>query len=115
MLIVGCGDVGRRVALAALQRGESVSAVVRSEQSAAALRAEWGDGSKLVGTVGRLDPMKDHLTFLAAAQVLCEKRPDVRFVCVGDGPPAYRDSLRRRALELGVDPEAVEAVFTRSG
>jgi nucleoside-diphosphate-sugar epimerase len=37
MLIVGCGDVGRRLARAALGRGERVGAIVRRPESAAAL------------------------------------------------------------------------------
>ncbi len=49
------------------------------------LRAEWGvsDHEFLIGLVARLDPMKDHETFLRAAALLAKKREDVRFVCVG--------------------------------
>jgi glycosyltransferase involved in cell wall biosynthesis len=46
--------------------------------------------------------MKDHGTFLDAAARLAAERDDVRFVCVGDGLPAYRASLERRAAELGL-------------
>ena len=38
MLIVGCGDVGRRLAHQAMDRGTSVSAIVRRPEHAAALR-----------------------------------------------------------------------------
>ncbi|MEN8213791.1 MAG: SDR family oxidoreductase [Pseudomonadota bacterium] len=38
MLIIGCGDIGRRVARIALRRGDGVSALVRTTQSCAALR-----------------------------------------------------------------------------
>lgn len=40
MLIVGCGDVGRRIAQTAQQRGEAVTGLVRSAASATALRAQ---------------------------------------------------------------------------
>ena len=40
MLIVGCGDVGRRIAHRAQGRGESVTAVVRSAESAQRLQAD---------------------------------------------------------------------------
>jgi len=33
MLIIGCGDIGRRIARIAQSKGEKVSALVRSERS----------------------------------------------------------------------------------
>ncbi len=38
MLIIGCGDIGRRIARIAQSRGDSVSALVRSEQSRSELQ-----------------------------------------------------------------------------
>lgn len=69
------------------------------------LRAEWGigDGERLIGLVGRLDPMKGHPYFLRAAALLGERRAGVRFVCVGDGPADYRRSLRSLAGQLGLE------------
>ncbi len=68
------------------------------------LRMEWGVGGdeKLVGLVGRLDPMKDHLTFLKAAALLAREWKSVRFVCVGDGPAHYRQKLVNVCNELGL-------------
>jgi glycosyltransferase involved in cell wall biosynthesis len=68
------------------------------------LRREWGirEGESLVGLVARLDPMKDHATFLhAAAQVIGSGRK-VRFVCVGDGPSEYRETLQALATSLQI-------------
>jgi glycosyltransferase involved in cell wall biosynthesis len=69
-----------------------------------AIRAGWGvaDSDRLVGLVGRLDPMKDHPTFLRAAAMVAAERPDVRFVCVGHGPAAAGEALERLTAELGV-------------
>jgi glycosyltransferase involved in cell wall biosynthesis len=69
------------------------------------VRREWGvaDHESLIGIVARLDPMKDHHTFLFAANRLAEIRPDVRFVCVGDGRDGYREELHAFAKELGLD------------
>lgn len=66
------------------------------------VRREWGVpvGVPLIGIVARLDPMKDHAAFLSAAALLASRRPDVRFVCVGDGPHAYRARLFSLAEEL---------------
>jgi len=57
----------------------------------------------VVGLVGRLDPMKDHSTFLEAAARFVEVRPGSRFVCVGDGPAAYRDVLVAQTRRLDLD------------
>lgn len=68
------------------------------------VRSEWGiqDHQQVIGIVGRLDPMKDHPTFLQAASLLSQERKHLRFVCVGDGPAERRDSLHHltRSLKL---------------
>lgn len=67
-------------------------------------RLAWGipDKVPVVGLVGRLDPMKDHGTFLKAARLLSDAEPRPWFVCVGDGPQHYRDYLRGLATDLGM-------------
>ncbi|MBA3943474.1 MAG: glycosyltransferase [Herpetosiphonaceae bacterium] len=67
-------------------------------------RRAWGiaHGTQLIGIVGRLDPVKDHPTFLRAAALLVTSLPGVRFVCVGSGPATYRATLQRLATELGI-------------
>lgn len=68
------------------------------------LRTAWGiqEGEILIGHVGRLDPMKDHPTFLRAAAALAREREKLRFVCIGDGSAPYREELHGlgRQLEL---------------
>ena len=68
------------------------------------LRAEWGvkRGKKLIGLVGRLDPMKDHPIFLKAAALLLQSHNDLRFVCVGSGPEDYKKQLIDQSRELGL-------------
>lgn len=82
--------------------------IARSE-----LRREWGvvDDQVLIGLVGRLDPMKDHPTFLRAAARFAGRR-DVHFVCIGDGPQPYSGVLRRLGSNLGLD-ESLTWVGTR--
>ncbi len=69
------------------------------------IRSEWGitEHEKLIGLVGRLDPVKDHPIFLEAAAVLAKKRRDTRFVCVGGGPDEYRTKLQMLAKSLGLE------------
>jgi glycosyltransferase involved in cell wall biosynthesis len=68
------------------------------------VRKEWGlgDDLKAIGLVGRLDPMKDHPTFIRAAAHLIEERRAGPFVCVGDGPSSYRQELIGLCEELNV-------------
>ena len=42
-----------------------------------------GDEEWVVGTVGRFDPLKDHETFLKAAEKILKRKKNVRFVLVG--------------------------------
>ena len=67
-----------------------------------ALRREAGieDGAPLVGMVGRLVPIKDVPTFLAAARIVGEEREDVRFALVGDGEE--RPVLESLCREMGL-------------
>jgi glycosyltransferase involved in cell wall biosynthesis len=69
------------------------------------VRREWGvsHDEKLIGLVARLDLMKDHQTFLKAAAMLSSEEPNVRFVCVGDGPDDYKKGAYQLAQNLGLD------------
>lgn len=56
-----------------------------------------------IGLVARLDPVKDHRTFLRAAGLLYRHCPNARFVCVGGGAPDFTAELHAFAdsLQLG--------------
>lgn len=68
------------------------------------MRHAWGvkKHEALIGLVARLDPMKDHRTFLRAAALLLRERRDVRFACVGGGPSGFHQELLALAEELGL-------------
>jgi glycosyltransferase involved in cell wall biosynthesis len=85
--------------------GVDVKRFCPDPQARQALRSEWRaePGYTLVGIVARLDPMKDHRNFLNAAARIAATRPNARFVCVGDGPAAYRQALADEARDLGLD------------
>jgi sugar transferase (PEP-CTERM/EpsH1 system associated) len=82
------------------------------------LRQQIGAASNeiVVGTVGRLDPVKDHATLLQAAGQLIAGGMPLRVVIVGDGPERERllaaiesnPSLRNRVTLAGesANPEA---------
>jgi len=60
-----------------------------------AIRQGWRLEEKeiLIGIIGRLDPVKDHLTFLGAAASSASRDDRLRFVVVGSGPSEYRQKL----------------------
>jgi glycosyltransferase involved in cell wall biosynthesis len=76
-----------------------------------AMREQFGiaAGDKLIGLVARLDPMKDHLTFMRAAAYLINQRENMRFICVGDGPDSYRQKLMAVSMDLGIADRLVWA------
>jgi len=94
--IICCSNVARRVH-AAMGYDESKMQVIpngfdllafRADPSArVALRTELGlpSDARLLGMVARFDPQKDHQTFVAAAQRLHARLPDVRYVLCGAG------------------------------
>lgn len=88
--------------LALIPNGIDTRRFCPDRAAGAALRREWGggEGVRLVGLAARLDPLKDHETFLRAAAQVARAESGVRFVCVGDGPLA--GPLRARARDLGL-------------
>lgn len=75
------------------------------------VRQEWGIAPDhlLIGLVGRLDPMKDHPTFLKAAALFAKGYGNARFVCVGDGPEEYRSRMEALSEELGLKDRLIWA------
>ena len=75
------------------------------------IRAEWGVGQHqlLIGIVGRLEPIKDHPTFLKAAAILAKLQPQVRFVCIGGGSESYLAQLCNLTTDLGIADRIVFA------
>ena len=73
-------------------------------RDAATVRRDLGVGdSPLVVTVARLHPQKDVPTLLAAARLVLDRRPDVRFVIVGGGPEEVDIRVEHERLGLGAD------------
>jgi L-malate glycosyltransferase len=55
----------------------------------------------LIGTVGRLSPVKGHASFLRAARLILAQQPDARFLVVGGGPLEHE--LIASAAQLQLD------------
>ncbi|MGA9723575.1 MAG: glycosyltransferase [Candidatus Binatus sp.] len=73
------------------------------------LRSSWQvpEGALVIGIVGRIVPVKDYPTFLAAAARLARIRPEARFACVGNGSPEYVRRLQNMAADLGLEKKVI--------
>jgi glycosyltransferase involved in cell wall biosynthesis len=75
----------------------------------------WGlgaFGTVTIAIIGRLIDQKDHATFLAAAAMVAARRPQARFLVVGDGP--LRGALTARSERLGLSDRLVFAGVQRA-
>jgi len=67
------------------------------------IRRELGvdDAAIIIGTAGRLSPVKSQETLLRAARVILDRQPGARFVIAGDGPLEH--DLKVLASQLSID------------
>jgi len=100
------GEQGfRNARLVSIPNGIDTHRFVPDARSRTETRAAWGirDEHLLVGLVARVDPAKDHETFIAAAARLAAQWSGVRFVCVGGGAAGDVAHVQERARGLGLD------------
>ena len=99
LLALGVGTAAR---FSVVPLGLDLARFEQSGRRRGELRQELGLGPDvpIVGIVARLVPIKAHEVFLAAARELAARRPDVRFLVVGDGE--RRATLEQLAGELGL-------------
>jgi L-malate glycosyltransferase len=79
--------------------------VVRGDGARAQARLRLGLSHDVfaVGSVGRLDPVKDLRTLLAAYEQFARERPRTRLLVIGDGPERAALEQQARALRAPVD------------
>jgi glycosyltransferase involved in cell wall biosynthesis len=95
--------------IAVITNGIDADAMRNDADAGRAMRDAWGFSDKyfVIGCAARLDPMKDHVNLLQAAASFARENSDARFVCVGDGPGAYRLRLTTLAESLGLADRVV--------
>ncbi len=71
------------------------------------LKKELGipENSLIVGTAGRLVPVKGPECLVKAAKYIISKYPDTYFMFAGDGP--LEQDLKRKALEMGISDNII--------
>jgi L-malate glycosyltransferase len=76
---------------------------IRPARARDEVRRELGidEDTPLVGTVGRLSPVKGQAHLLQSARLVLEQQPAARFLIVGDGP--LKADLIGAAMSLGID------------
>jgi glycosyltransferase involved in cell wall biosynthesis/protein-tyrosine-phosphatase len=81
----------------------------RAPKDARDIRRELGIDpyAVVIGTVGRLSPVKGHASLLRAARRILQRHPGVTFLIVGSGP--LESGLRAEAASLGIDGACVFA------
>jgi glycosyltransferase involved in cell wall biosynthesis len=62
----------------------------------------YSSGDRVIGMVGRLDPVKDHSTFIKAASLLVTTIKNIRFLIVGDGSSDYLDRIHLEISQAGL-------------
>lgn len=68
------------------------------------------ENETLIGSAGRLMPVKGYEYLLKAVQIMGEKQRDVRLLLIGDGPE--RKSLEQAVANLGLDDRVIFHGFT---
>lgn len=95
-LIISNSEAGKRFAVsngfpeskfAVVPNGIDTEKFCMNKSLGLPLRQKWGIGRDeiLIGMVARIDPMKDHITFIGAYKLICQSVKKIRFVCIGDG------------------------------
>ncbi len=84
-----------------------------SGENRGTFRRELGldDKVPLIGTIGRLVPIKGHTYFLQAARLVGQDFPEARFIVVGDGE--LREELKRLTVELGISDRVIFCGFRK--
>ncbi|WP_419786668.1 glycosyltransferase [Pseudodesulfovibrio sp.] len=85
-----------------IPNGIDTDIFVPDRERGAALRQKWTSRNTdiLIGVIARFDPMKGHVTLLAAANRIKEHNAAIRFVCVGSG--RLERTIQDKARELGL-------------
>lgn len=110
--IIACSDRARRVhmdlgyssSIEVIPNGFDLELFKPDASAGQKLRAELGlpGNVVLIGLVARLDPQKDHQTFIQAAAQVAARHPEAHFVLCGPGVTAASPELRGWARTAGI-------------
>lgn len=92
-----------RARMMVIPNGVALERMTASAESVAALRTEWhlSTDDRVVGMVGRFNPVKGQQDFVAAADQIAMRCPRARFVMVGMGCDAQNPQLAAWIAQTG--------------
>ena len=99
-----------------IPNGFDVDAFAPDQGQRSRIRAQLGIGGRdfVIGTVGRLDPMKDYATFFRATTILLAKNSNVHFLLVGRGLERGKTGLAEEASATSLQPRNFHLLGERS-
>jgi glycosyltransferase involved in cell wall biosynthesis len=99
--------VAQRRRITVLPLGYDLDNLAQQPRHKGDFRAAWGIAADtpLIGNVGRLLPVKNHVLFLQAAAHIKRALPDAVFAIVGDG--SQREPLEAYASTLGISDAVI--------
>jgi len=103
-----------REKIVVIQNGRDLSSFSPvSTERRLALRTQYGltERDYVFGVMARLDFQKGHIYLFEAVRQLIARRSDFKLLVIGDG--VLRDELRRKVLELGIQPQVIFTGFQR--
>ena len=111
--IICCGEAPRRVhvqigsdarKITVIPNGFDLASFHPDPLARISVRRELGLSTEapVIGLVARFHPKKDHRTFIAAAALLHQTRPDVHFVLCGDGITPENQELAQWIRQAGI-------------
>ncbi len=94
-----------------ISNGIDTERFIPAPEAGEKIRSEWNVQTDdiLVGLVARMDPKKDHMTFLSAAGQVVRQCPGVKFVCVGRGEKAEQERLEKACSDKGLEGKVIWA------
>ena len=98
-----CSGVRPRIRLLSIPNGIRLDGfAMNSSEARESLASELGlrTGVRIIGTVGRLQPVKDQANLIRAFRRVHDRLPDTALVIVGDG--SLRKELERLAADEGI-------------
>ena len=83
--------------IAIVNNGVDLNRFRRDPKKRLSFRASLGidESTLLIGMVARIDPVKDHGTFIAGVEEFLQEYPHTVFLVIGDGDPEYVAQLKK--------------------
>jgi len=93
--------------LSVIHQGLELGRYVQARSNTGALREAFGIGQdeRVVGMIGRLEPVKGPDYFIEAAALIAAKNKKIKFIIAGEG--SLKEKLKARAGELGIHDKVI--------